>query len=91
MFGSIWNANKAKNKLKKKFLIDEQKFIMRKIKEETNRGYETLSLEDNQFSDAMTRRAVSYIKATKGDWLIELGYEIEWIEPKWVIIKWFRQ
>ncbi|MBK5077275.1 hypothetical protein IL308_10970 [Lactococcus lactis] len=87
MFGKIFTSQKAQSFLRKHYLEDEQKYILKKIKENAQKGYDSLSLFFLTGSPAMEKRAFKYLKAHE-NWIKELGYRIEIIFENEMIISW---
>lgn len=88
MFSKILRADKAMGILKNRYLMDEQKYIMARIKQRTNMGYDTLDLGRGSYLPAMEKYAFDYVVSDKGNWLIELGYKIIHINEEQLEISW---
>lgn len=87
MFKRIFTSDKAQKYLRKHFLEDEQKYILKKIEKCTKDGCDSLTLYVLPDVPAMEKRAFYYIKHNKS-WMEELGYRVEMVVENEMVISW---
>lgn len=87
MFKRIFTSEKAQKYLRKYFLEDEQKYILKQIEKRTKYGYDSLTLYLLPEVPVMDKQAFYYIKNNEA-WMNELGYHIEMIVENEMVISW---
>ncbi|MGV8958025.1 hypothetical protein [Lactococcus lactis] len=87
MVKEIFTSEKAQKYLRKHFLEDEQKYILKRIEKQTKYGYDSLTLYLLPEVRVMDKRAFYYIKNNES-WMKELGYHIEMIMENEMVISW---